>query len=395
MELHKGTPEEVGMSSTRVAHIADLAKRWVTEEKVHPSLAILVARRGVVLLHEAFGQLTPDTDSPPLAVDSLFPLMSTHKPVVATLAMMLVEAGELGLNRSVPYYIPEFQGPGKEKVQVHQLLTHTAGLDDNELDPWAERMKGRLKIPPVPDNQHPTIHEFLHLRYDMPLSYRPGSEQRYASFGYELMGEIIRRISGQNYGDFARTRLLEPLGMKDTHYVVPEEFRSRIVKRPSDFQGGEFLNSRELEELPWAGTGGAFSTVWDMAIFGQMFLNGGTYGETRILRRTSVTEMTRNQIPGVSADFLDIFFPEAGWGLGWSLHLNKQNVIFAEALPSSKSFGHGGHGGTILWVDPVHELVTCYFSCEKAWGSVWKEWPHNSRVDLFINSVVAAIMEDS
>jgi len=395
MKLRKGTPEEAGMSVERIARIVSHAKRWVKEEKVHPSLAILVARRGIVVLHEAFGKLTPDADSPPLAVDSLFPLASTHKPIVGTLAMILVEDGELGLNRSVSYYIPEFRGPGKEKVMVHQLLTHTAGLDDGELSVWAEQINGKITIPPLPANQHPTIHEDLHLRYDMPLSYKPSSQQRYSNFGYELVGEIIRRISGQNYGDFARTRLFEPLGMMDTHYVVPKEIRSRIVLRPPDFQGAEWLNSRELQEVPYAGGGGAFSTVWDMAVFGQMFLNGGTYGDTRILGRTSVTEMTRNQIPGISsAEFLDQIFPEAGWGLGWCIHLNKQTAVFAETLQSATSFNHGGFGGTAIWVDPAQEIVACYFSCEKKWENWWTDLPHNTRADLFINSVTAAIEEN-
>ena len=390
MKIRTGTPAEAGMSSERVARIKALARRWAIEEKVHPSLAILVARRGVVVLHEAFGQLTPDADSPPLAVDSLFPVASITKPIVGTLAMILVEDGELGLNRPVSYYIPEFRGPGKEKVHVHRLLTHTAGLSDPELEAWAAQIKDRLKLPPVPENQHPVIHEYLSLRYDLPLSYKPGSEMRYANFGYELAAEIIRRISGCSLADFARTRLFEPLGMKDTHFIVPDDIRSRIVIRPPECEGAEWLNSRALQEVPWA-AGGAFSTVWDMAVFGQMFLNGGTYRDTRILSRTSVTEMTRNQIPGVSADFFDQFFPEAGWGLGWGLHLNKQ-AMGIETLQSGQSFGHNGYGGTMIWVDPVHELVMCYFSCEKVGENWWTDWPNISRADLFVNSVTAAIM---
>ena len=392
MRLRIGTPEEAGMSSERIACSKALAKRWVMEEKVHPSLAILVARRGVVVLHEAFGQLTPDADSPPLDVDTLFPLASITKPIVATLAMILVEDGELGLNRSVSYYIPEFRGPGKEKALVYQLLTHTAGLSDPELDAWAEQIKDRLTLPPLPENQHPTIHEYLHLRYDLPLSYRPGSEMRYANFGYVLAAEIIRRISGHNLADFARARLFEPLGMKDTHFIVPDDIRSRIVIRPSDFLGAEGLNGRALQEEPWA-SGGCFSTVWDTAVFGQMFLNRGTYGDTRILSRVSVAEMTRNQIPGVSAVFFEEVFPEAGWGLGWNLHLDKHTAAYAETLQSAQSYNHMGFGGTILWVDPVHEIVACYFSCEKVGGDWWTGWPKISRADLFINNVAAAIME--
>jgi CubicO group peptidase (beta-lactamase class C family) len=391
MKLRTGKPEEVGMSSERLARISEKAKRWVTEEKINPALAVLVARRGVIVLEEAFGNLTPAVDSPPLTPDSLFLLMSCHKPFVATLAMILVERGELGLNRPVQYYLPEFTGQGKEKSLVWQLLTHTSGMDDDELNAMAEKRKGKVAIPPLPADQYAAIHENLCLRYDLPLSYEPGSEQRYSMHGYALMIEIIRRISGQSYPDFAREQLFEPLGMASTHYILPEALRARAVIRPSDAVSADMLNNWERQDTF---DGWAFSSVQDIAVFAQMFLNGGVYGDARILSPISVAEMTRNQIPGVSAGGLinEEHFPEAGWGLGWCLHVNKHTAVFAETLPSAKSYNHMGWGGTLYWVDPVQELVGCYFSVEMHWENRM-EWLHNTRGDLFVNGVTAAIIE--
>ena len=102
------------MSAQRVEHVVNLAKGWV-DGGVTPALVILVARRGVVVAHEAFGNLTPEPDSSPLAHDTIFPLASLAKPITATATMILVEDGLLGLNRPVSEYIPEFVGEGQNR----------------------------------------------------------------------------------------------------------------------------------------------------------------------------------------------------------------------------------------------------------------------------------------
>ncbi len=140
----------------------------------------------------------------------------------------------------------------------------------------------------------------------------------YCNYGIELLGEIVRRMSGQSLAEFARERIFAPLGMHDTWYIVPGEVAHRVVKRPATALMAESdspglidwmpyvkdlivgLNSRELQALP-AACAGVYSTARDMAIFGQMFLNRGSYGDARILSPASVREMTRNQIPGISA----------------------------------------------------------------------------------------------
>src|SRR5512141_3498636 len=98
MKLQYGTPEEAGLSTRRIGYVKDLAAGWV-RQGITPSLVVLAARHGVIALHEAFGVLTPEPDSPPLARDSIYPVASISKPMTATAAMILVEDGRLGLNR--------------------------------------------------------------------------------------------------------------------------------------------------------------------------------------------------------------------------------------------------------------------------------------------------------
>ena len=233
MQLRLGEPEEVGMSARRVRHVGQLAAGWVAQG-ITSALVILVARRGVVVLHEAFGRLTPDDNAPPVKRDTIYPLSSLTKPITATAAMLLVEDGLLGLQRPVSDYLPEFSGEGKQAVMVHHLLTHTSGLRDEDVNAHAAKKRGVVASPPPEETQHPWINEYLFLRYDAPLWKPSGVEMSYSSYGYNLLGEIVRRVSGQALADFARERLFEPLSMQDTFYIVPDAVRARIVRRPLD-----------------------------------------------------------------------------------------------------------------------------------------------------------------
>jgi CubicO group peptidase (beta-lactamase class C family) len=394
MQLRPGEPEKVGMSARRVRHVGQLAAGWVAQG-ITSALVILVARRGVVVLHEAFGRLTPDDDAPRVTRDTLYPLSSLTKPITATAAMLLVEDGLLGLQRPVSEYLPEFSGAGKQAVMVHHLLTHTSGLRGEDVIAHAAKKRGVVAIPPSEETQHPWINEYLFLGYDVPLWQPPGVEMSYCNYNYNLLGEIVRRVSGQALADFARARLFEPLGMQDTFYIVPDAVRARVVRRPLDAPwattvatGAPGLGTQENQQLPLA-SGGVYSTAMDMAIFGQMFLNRGSYGEVSILSPAAVAEMTRNQIPGIGAQYAGEFFPEASWGFGWSIHGNKRAPQWG-SLYSPQAFDHNGAGGTYVWVDPVYEIVGVYFQ-------VTLERIDDIREklcrDLFMNAVMAAVVD--
>jgi YD repeat-containing protein len=128
----------------------------------------------------------------------------------------------------------------------------------------------------------------------------------YCSFNYELLGKIVARVSGRPLAECAQDRVFGPLGMHDTFYVVPGGATAV----------GCAATCRRGQEVPYAG-GGVFGTARDLAAFGQMFLNRGRYGDARVLSPTTVLEMTRDQIPRISASYGAEFFPDARWGLGW------------------------------------------------------------------------------
>jgi CubicO group peptidase (beta-lactamase class C family) len=325
---------------------------------------VLAARRGVVVLHEAFGRLGPEPDAPPLPVDAIFPIASLTKPITATAVMCLVEDGLLGLNRPVQEYVPEFVGTGKEQVMIHHLLTHSSGLRSEEIEAHAASTVGHAPAPAP--GQHAWLAEYLFRRWDAPLWKPPGVEMSYCDFGFALLGDIVRRVSGRSLSDFARERIFGPLGMHDSWYAVPDAVISRIVRRPVDAPGygsiGPFPSFLSRERLEGAfGSGASYSTALDMAVFAQMFLNGGTYGAARVLSAAAVREMTRNQIPGLSAQYRDEYFPEASCGLGWDVPGGKRAPTYG-SLHSERAFQKTGFGRVVVIADPACELTAVYFS---------------------------------
>jgi CubicO group peptidase (beta-lactamase class C family) len=316
-ELRAGTAAEVGFLPERIERARELCAEWVASGHT-PAIVALVARRGVIVLHEAFGMLRPGDDAPPARRDTIWPVMSISKPITATLIMQLVEDGLLGLNRPVRDYLPEVTGEGTEEVSVHHLLTHTAGYDDFAF--FAAHGSEYADIEQLTPDE--LLDRLLAAMYAMPVSTPPGEMMNYSATGYFLLGVIAERAGGSSLEELIRERLFDPLGMKDSSLVVPESARDRIVRRspglPWTLPLGPVpgIDSR-INELTPSAQGGVYSTAPDLARFGQMLLNGGTYGDTRILGRAAVAEMTRNQTMGVPVQALGISMKESSYGYGW------------------------------------------------------------------------------
>jgi CubicO group peptidase (beta-lactamase class C family) len=390
MELRPGTPNEAGMLPERIDRVRDLCAGWV-ESGHTPAIVALVARRGVIVLHEAFGKLGPGPDSPPVQLDTIWPAMSITKPMTATLVMQLVEDGLLGLNRPVRDYLPEVTGEGTQDMLVHHLLTHTAGYDDFAFfTAHASEYADMEQISPEVFLQR--VHQAIH---GMPLSKPPGMVMNYAATGYFLLGEIVERVSGRPIDELMRERLFGPLGMKDSYLVVPESVRERIVRRSpglpwtSAIGPVPAIDSRLNQRTPSA-QGGAYSTARELAVFGQTFLNGGTYGGARILSRPAVAEMTRNQIPGTPVEMGEIAHKEASYGYGWFVRSNEKWKYWDGSLTSLGEFHHQGAGGSLLWVDPGQEIVGVYLSVDTG---ITPDFEPLWNADLFQNAVTSAVLD--
>jgi CubicO group peptidase (beta-lactamase class C family) len=233
--LTRDPSERAEVDVAGVERARQLAANWVAEG-ITPALVVLAARRGVVFLHEAFGRLTPEADSPALQPDSIYPVASLSKPATATAVLCLVEDGLVELDRPVRDYIPEFAGLHKDAVTVRHLLTHTSGLHDELVERHVRHMLGSGAVPPDGRAEPASLALFPpYVMYwhfesglDAPLSGPPGAELVYSSYGYAMLGEVVRRASGRGFADFCHERIFAPLGMRD---LVLRSARRDVVAR--------------------------------------------------------------------------------------------------------------------------------------------------------------------
>jgi CubicO group peptidase (beta-lactamase class C family) len=387
MELRSGSAKEAGMLPDRIDRARDLCAGWVKSGHT-PAIVTLVARRGVIVLHDAFGKLRPGDDSPLVQIDTVFPTMSITKPMVATLVMQLVEDGLLGLNRPIRDYMPEVTGKGTEEVLVHHVLTFTPGWDE-----FALIMAFISERADLADRSSAEVHRaMVDLIARAPLSRPPGAQMDYAFLCYELLKDLVERVSGRTFGELIHERIFNPLGMRDSYVVVPESVRSRIVKRPPDAPWNQPMGPlmNPIDSRQSEGGNSVFSTARDVAVFGQMFLNGGTYAGARILSRPAVMAMTRNQTPGIPVIRWPNIRKEASYGYGWFVRSHEKWKYWDGSLQSYGEFHHQGAGGVLLWVDPRDEIVGVYFNVDLAQTPdlepLWN-------ADLFQNVISSAVAD--
>ena len=401
--LNPASPESVGMDPGRIEHIRTLGASWLKNGDM-PSFVLLVARRSAVVLHEAFGVRRPDDPLATLQKDSIFTIASSSKPITAALVMCLVEDGLIGLNRPFVDYVPEWNVPGVEWIEeasVADLLRHTSGIDDLLAGARiaAAAADGRSAPPPGP-GQHPTIGRRIHLAAGAPLARRPGSAMLYSNTAYMLLGDIVRRVSGRPFWQFARERLFQPLGMRDSHYRLPAELRERrVYRRPGMPASSRRVDSPDYDELD-LGNEGLASTARDLAIFLQMLIDRGTFAGRRVLSPATVAAMIRNQVDAslpvvlpfihpTTGHRMEVEFKGGGYGYGLFLYGPGDRFIFNSGLQSHRAFGHSGYASGYIWADPEYDLV----------GVMLGVVPRLTRglpispVDLFQNAVYGAIVQ--
>ena len=406
--LQEGHPEDVGMNPARLERLTKLASGWVESGDV-PSLVMLAARRGVIVLHEAFGVLRHGDTTSTLKRDSIFPIASCAKPITAAAVMCLVEDGLIGLNRPFIDYVSELDIPGVEwlmESRVADLLCHTAGYDDLDVGEFIAAAARRAPdLPPPASGQHPAVNRRIRLAAGAPLARRPGTAMIYSNFSYLLLGDIVRRVSGQPFWQFVRSRLFEPLGMKDSHLVLPPSLCERRVYRAPGMPGTEpnpmyaGIDSPELDELDLGHTGVA-STARDLAVFLQMLVNRGAHGGRQILSPAGVAAMVRHQvsdsIPWVmprinptTGKRMEFEFRGGGYGYGLFIFGPGDRWRPNGALASLSAFGHAGYPGCFIWADPEREVVGVYLSVSPR---LHRDLPV-ANADLFQNAVLAAIID--
>jgi beta-N-acetylhexosaminidase len=338
LHLRVGFPEEAGLSSARLDSVRALMQNAV-QDSVFPGAILLVARNGIIVMHEAFGQMGYKEFNRVMPLDAIFDMASVTKCVATTTAcMLLYERGLLDLDAPVQNYLPEFAGAGKERVTIRHLLTHSSGLMAYRRYFLEDKTPG----------------EIIKTILNEPLENPPGAKTVYSDLGIILLGKIIEKLSGQPLEVFCREQIFKPLKMNETGYNPPPQFLSRIVPTESDSWRGRMVHGQVHDENAFAlggvsGHAGLFSTARDLATFLSMLLNGGAYEGGRLLKPETIALFTSPQhvVKGSSR------------ALGWDTADGKNS---AGHLMSARAFGHTGFTGTSVWTDPEKNMFVILLS---------------------------------
>jgi len=301
------------------------------QEGLIPGAVLLIGHDGQVVYRKAYGERSLIPTREPMTVDTIFDAASLTKVVATTSSVMkLVEQGKIRLDDPVTKYLPEFQ-EGHSSITIRNLMTHFSGLrPDVDLKPaWSGYETG--------------IHRAL---IDKPAG-PPGVRFVYSDINFILMGEIVRRLSGQMLSDFARANIFEPLGMKDSTFQPPASLRPRIAPTEIDPTTGRPLwgvvhddTSRYMGGV--AGHAGLFTTADDLAKFAQMLLDRGQANGARLFSPLTVEKFTTPESPADQPILR---------GFGWDID-SPYSSNRGDLFPIG-SFGHTGFTGTSMWMDPI------------------------------------------
>ncbi|HIW63985.1 MAG TPA: serine hydrolase [Candidatus Stackebrandtia excrementipullorum] len=350
--LRRGTPGDVDLIAEHVARIRRACDEYMRpgDDRDHPSYpgyAVLAARDGVVVEHAAGGHALryeswdeeaqepvelPEDEWQTTSVDTIFDMASVSKLFTSVAVIQLAEEGLIDLSAPVTRYVPEFASldPAKADIVVEQLLTHTAG------------QKAFINLYSLPDNE-----ARMQAIFAEPLVFEPGNDYVYSDLNLIIAATAIENVTGSSLDRVVAERITEPLGMSDTMYNPPPSLWDRVAAteyQPWTDRG--MIRGSVHDENAWsfggvAGHAGVFGTARDLAVFGQMVLNGGVYEGERILSEESVRSMLTNRNTAFGAG--------AARGLGWQL----DQRFFMDALTSPVSTGHTGYTGTSIVLDPL------------------------------------------
>jgi CubicO group peptidase (beta-lactamase class C family) len=375
--LPTAQPEEVGLSSARLARVTELLHANIDKGEI-PGAVLLVARRGKIAYFESAGWLDPQAKTP-MTKDAIFRIYSMSKPITTVAAMTLVEDGRFTLDEPAAKYLPPLAEvkvaagnkpdpaadsgspalvPPSRPISIQDLMRHTSGLTYGF---FGETPVKKLYAAANLFAGDFTNADFVERLAKLPLSYQPGTTWDY-SHSTDVLGRLVEVVSGKSLYAFEKERILEPLGMLDTSFYVTDPARQQRIAEPfaSDRTiGTGVVFSNPRVERKWeSGGGGMVSTAMDYARFLQMMLDGGMLDGKRILGPKTVAFMTADHL-GSGAVPGPYYLPGPGYGFGLGFAVRRDAGV-GPANSSVGEYNWGGAGGTYFWVDPRERLFVVY-----------------------------------
>ena len=371
--LAEADAKDVGMSTERLLKIDAMISEEVTKGNI-PGAVALIARNGKIVFHKAYGMANNGAKIS-MEKDGVFRIASQTKAITSTAVMMLWEEGKFQLDDNISKYIPEFSEaqildtyneadgtyttkPAENQITIRDLLTHTSGIGYGVID-GDERFKkiyAKAGITDLFTTEKITIAESVKKLAKLPLHHEPGEAFTYSE-GLDVLGYFIEVVSGIPFDEFLKTRIFEPLNMKDTWFYQPKENYNRLVavqkkenekwiKYPVTFYDTDY--PIKGAKTFFSGGAGLSSTAKDYATFLQMYLNEGELNGVRLLSRTTVRSILGNQIGA-------IWDGPKHHGLAFSV-VNEKGEI-SGGLGSEGTFEWGGYFNTQYFADPKEKVI--------------------------------------
>jgi CubicO group peptidase (beta-lactamase class C family) len=379
-------PADVGIDAGRLARIDAHFAAYVDDGRL-PGYQLTVSRRGKVAHFSSYGRADIEVERP-VAPDTIWRIYSMSKPITSVAAMMLYERGAFELTDPISAWLPEFAAPrvyvggpankpvtapAAEPIRVWHLLTHTAGLTYPfhrvHVTDEIYRLGGfDIGAEPRGLDLAGTVAAYA----GFPLAFEPGTEWLY-SVATDVLGRLVEIWSGQPLDAFLRNEILDPLGMVDTGFHVPDADHDRLsalyAMGPGLTEKVRYDALGEAYKKPpqWlSGGGGLVSTSADYLRFVRMLLGGGALDGTRLLSPRTVSYMSRNHLPG-GADlqafgrplFAETRYDGVGFGLGLAV---TDDPVAAKVLSGTGESYWGGMASTAFWVDPAEDLAVVFMT---------------------------------
>ncbi len=371
--------QAAGFSAERLKRMDLAMNEWVEKGWMNGGAALII-RDGKIAYYKAAGynDLASKT---PLQKEGIFRIASQTKAITSVAIMMLFEEGKLLISDPVSKYIPTFSKqtvlekfspadstyttvPAGRQVTIKDLLTHTSGLGYAQIgSKEANAIYAKNRITAGLGVTSESLLGAMTRLGTLPLMHQPGQKWTYG-LNTDLLGCIVEVVSGMSLDEFFKTRIFEPLGMKDTYFHVPAEKANRLVNLYTETPDGKLvkadgnmLNGPTAANYPllknsyYSGGAGLSSTIYDYAVFLQMLLNNGEYNGKRLLGRNTVSMMTMNQIGELSLG-------DDKFGLGFQI-ISEQGSSRTPAQVGT--FSWGGAFATSYWVDPKEKIVMLFY----------------------------------
>jgi len=356
-----------GFSSTRLAHLTNVMQAQV-EAGMFPGAVTAILHRNQLVHFEAHGHLDA-ARSQPMTTDALFRLASMTKPLVTTVAMMMVEQGVFSLQDPITRWLPELNAlmvetpegdvPLARPIWVQDLMRHTSGFVYSGMT-QSPRIKALYEQHNIESRvEDISADEMLRNLGQIPLAHQPGTFWEY-SISVDVLGLLLERVMSQSLDVIVAQALLEPLGMKDTRWwVTPEQEKKLAQTLDDDPLKVGMLKSYRQHYNPagksyFKGGAGLIGSTADYLRYLQMIINKGEFEGKRYLSRKSVELMLSQHTVGMAGTTIANTGPGYGFGLGFAI---RQGQGMGWVPGSTNDAMWAGVWGTSFWLDPKEQLA--------------------------------------